>query len=153
MRRKDREVTDFTEIAGILSRADTFRLGINGSPYPYVVPLSFGMDASGGKIVLFFHGAAEGFKHDLLARDPNVCVEADAMRGYAAAEGGYTAAYESFIGFGKARAVTGAEALRGLDLLMERCGFAGAPYDRSAPDYTRVYRIDLISFTGKRRVI
>jgi len=153
MRRADREVTDFEEIVDILRRADTLRLGLHGAPYPYVVPLSFGYEAAGGGIALFFHGAAQGLKHELLRRDPHVCVEADVFHRYAEVPGGVTTVYESFIGFGVARRVTGARAAKGLDLLLAHCGFAGYAYDSAALESTWVYEIALDTFTGKRRTV
>ena len=152
MRRADREVTGFHEIADILRRADTIRLGLHGAPYPYVVPLSFAMEAGEGKVVLYFHGAKEGLKHDLLARNPHVCVEADIFHGYAEAPGGVTTQYESFIGFGTAVRVYGEEAAKGLDLLLARCGCEGYTYDAAALEGTAVYKIELESFTGKRNL-
>lgn len=152
MRRAEREVTGFSEIADILRRADTIRLGLCAAPYPYVVPLSFGFEAAEGKIALYFHGAGEGLKHELIARDPHVCVEADILHRYASASGRVTAEYESFIGFGRAERVSGGEAAKGLALLLEHCGFAGLPYDPGALEVTAVYKIALDSFTGKRNL-
>lgn len=153
MRRSDREVTDFTEITDILRRADTMRLGLLDEPYPYVVPLAFGFEASDEEITLYFHGAAEGLKHDLIQRNPHVCVEADILHRYAAIGTNVTAEYESFIGFGKAECITGDEAVNGLDLLLEHCGYGGFEYDRAALEVTRVYKVELDTFTGKRRKI
>jgi len=157
MRRHDREVSDFRELADILRRADTIRLGLQAEPYPYVVPLSFGFEASidklsGNNISLYFHGAREGFKHDLLARNPQVCVEADIFHRYAAVPGSVTAEYESFIGFGRAARVSGKEAIHGMDLLLAHCGFEGFTYDRAALDVTWIYKIELDSFTGKHNL-
>ncbi len=67
MRRSDRKITDFDEIVSVLRRCDTVRLGINGGDYPYVVPLSFGMEVLGGKVHIYVHGAKEGHKHDLIS--------------------------------------------------------------------------------------
>ena len=150
MRRTDREVTSFAEIVDILSRADTMRLGVNGEPYPYVVPLSFAVETGQGTLALYFHGAKQGLKHDLLARNPHVCVEADIFHGCAEVPGGVTTKYESFIGFGRAVRVYGEEAAKGLDLLLARCGYGGYAYDAAALEGTAVYKIDLESFTGKR---
>ena len=151
MRRTDREVTDFDEISGILRRADTIRLGMNGEPYPYVVPLSFGFSAAGRRIALYFHGAGEGLKHELLRRDPRVCVEADIFHRYAEVSGGITTEYESFIGFGRAARVAGEEAARGMELMLEHCGFSGYVYTRAALEATTIYKIELERFSGKRR--
>ena len=153
MRRADREITDFDELTDILRRADTIRLGVHDTPYPYVVPLSFGFEAKDGQIALYFHGAAQGFKHELLARDPYVCVEADIFHGYARTPGGITTEYESFIGFGACVRVSGEEAAYGIDLLLEHCGCAGYAYDPAELAHTWVYKITLESFTGKRRQV
>jgi nitroimidazol reductase NimA-like FMN-containing flavoprotein (pyridoxamine 5'-phosphate oxidase superfamily) len=151
MRRSDREITDFNEIVGVLRRADTIRLGLRGDPYPYVVPLSYGFEASDGKIAIYFHGAKEGLKHDLIKQNPRVCVEADIFHCYAETGDSVTTEYESFIGFGTAALVTGGEAVKGLDLLLAHCGYEGFEYDHSVLDITAVYKIELESFTGKGR--
>jgi nitroimidazol reductase NimA-like FMN-containing flavoprotein (pyridoxamine 5'-phosphate oxidase superfamily) len=154
MRRSDREITDYNEIIDILRRADTIRLGLHDEPYPYVVPLSFGFEESDGVIKIYFHGAKEGLKHDLIAKNPHVCAETDILHRYAeSSPGSITAEYESFIGFGTAELVTGDEAVKGLDLLLAHCGYAGYEYDRAALNFTAVYRIILDSFTGKRRFL
>jgi nitroimidazol reductase NimA-like FMN-containing flavoprotein (pyridoxamine 5'-phosphate oxidase superfamily) len=150
MRRSDREVTDFNEITDILNRADTIRLGLQDEPYPYVVPLSFGLEAENGVITLFFHGAKEGLKHDLIRANPKVCAEADIFRRYIETSGGVTTEYESVIGFGKCELVSGGEAVKGLDLLLAHCGFGGFEYDSKVLDIAAVYKITLESFTGKR---
>ena len=153
MRRSDREVTGFNEITDILRRADTLRLGLHDDPYPYIVPLSFGYEAAEGRISLYFHGATEGLKHKLIKHNPHVCVEADIFHRYAEVGGGITTEYESFIGFGKAERVTGTQAAKGLDLLLEHCGYVGYSYTQAELDATGVYKITLESFTGKRRRI
>jgi nitroimidazol reductase NimA-like FMN-containing flavoprotein (pyridoxamine 5'-phosphate oxidase superfamily) len=151
MRRSDREVTDFHEITDILWRCDTIRLGLHDEPYPYVVPLSFGMEAADGKITLYFHGATEGQKHDLIRANPHVCVEASIFHRYAATGASATTEYESVIGFGKAELVSGEEAIKGLDLLLTHCGFDGLAYDHRVLARTAVYKVALDTFTGKRR--
>jgi len=153
MRRQDREVTDFAKITDILRRADTIRLGLHGDPYPYVVPLSFGFEVADGKITLYFHGATEGLKHDSIQKNPLVCVEADILHRYATVENNVTAEFESFIGFGKAERVSDDEAVKGLDLLLAHCGYSGFEYDKAALNHTWVYKIELESFTGKRRTL
>lgn len=152
MRRNDREVTEFGQIADILRRTDTLRLGLHDEPYPYIVPLSFGIDAEDGKITLYFHGAKEGLKHKLIAANPRVCVEADIFHRYVGLPGSATCEYESVVGFGVAALIDGPEAEYGLDRLMTHCGFSTA-WDRKLLDITAVYKIQLTSFTGKRRFV
>ena len=153
MRRKDREVTGFAEIADIISRADIIRLGLHNGTYPYVVPVSFGFEAVNDSITFYFHGAKEGLKHDLIALNSNVCVETDIFHGNIEVHDGISTEYESVIGFGKARLVTGEEAEKGIRLLLEHNGYAGYEYDAEALNNTRVYKIELDSFTGKRLAV
>lgn len=154
MKRKDREITDFKEIADILERCGVIRLGLNGHDYPYTVPLSFGFEVIGSIITVYFHGAAAGHKHELIAADSRVCVEADILSGYTENRYGVTTGYESVIGFGRAVAVTGGEALHGLRLILEHCGYGGYNVaECGALDGTLVYKVALDSVTGKRNLI
>jgi len=152
MRRKDRAVKSWHEIIDILQRADTIRLGINGDPFPYVVPLSFGFEDCAGEIRLYFHGAKEGFKHTLLEQNNHVCIEADILHKYEETEASLTARYESIIGFGTAESVQGEEAARGMDLMCAHCGYPDFAYDPAALDFVRIYRVTLTHVTGKKNI-
>ncbi|GHU56977.1 MFS transporter [Clostridia bacterium] len=153
MRRSDRQITDFDEIVDVLRRADTIRLGLHDEPYPYVVPLSFGFEVADGKIELYFHGAKESFKHELIAKNANVCVETDIFHGYAEVPKSVTTEYESVIGFGVCVLMEGDEAARGLNLLLTHCGFDGFAYDRAVLDVTAIYKVTFERVTGKRRFV
>ncbi|MCL2518922.1 MAG: pyridoxamine 5'-phosphate oxidase family protein [Oscillospiraceae bacterium] len=153
MRKTDREIKNFDEIIDILRRAETIRLGINGNPYPYVVPVSFGFEVVNGVVIIYFHGAKEGFKHELLAKDNHVCVEADIFHRYLKLEHGISVEYESVIGFGTAEIVHGEEAVRGMALALEHCGFGDYNYDLRELENVHIYKITLPEITGKRRKI
>ena len=130
MRRKNREVADMNEILDILRCCDTIRLGLTGADGPYVVPVSFGLDLSGEKPVVYFHCARKGMKVDLLASDKRVCIEGDIFLGYEVETHGITTRYESAIGFGECEVVEdNAEILKGLQLICEHCGFEDVPLD------------------------
>ena len=103
MRRSDREITNRNDIIEILHKTETIRLGINGDPYPYVVPLSFGFEDADGVLTLYIHGAKEGHKHRLLEINNHVCVEADIFYRYAETTTGLTCEYDSFIWYGGTR--------------------------------------------------
>ncbi len=153
MRKKEREIREFADIVDVLRRCDTIRLGICGGEYPYVVPLSFGYETENEKLVLYVHGAAEGKKHDLLAANNKVCVEADLCHRFVDTGASVTAEYESVIGYGTAEKAAGADVEKGLALLLEHCGFAGHPYDRGVLRVLTVYKITLDAVTGKRRTV
>ncbi|MCE5189807.1 MAG: pyridoxamine 5'-phosphate oxidase family protein [Eubacteriales bacterium] len=152
MRRTDREIGDLSEIAGVLRRCDTIRLGIADAKAPYVVPVSFGYELQGGRIAVYFHGALAGRKAELLQERPLVCVEADLCHGFVEnGHGGLTCDFESVIGYGTAELLEGEEKRHGLELLLEHCG---VPHYQCTPEVTAVtavYRIVLDTVTGKRR--
>jgi hypothetical protein len=155
MRKKDREITSFQEIIEVLDECDTIRLGLQGEEYPYVVPLSFGFEAAGDRIILYAHGAGEGYKHDLIAKNNHVCVEADVLRGYVAHGTGVTADYRSVIGFGTIEyAEDLEERTKGLQLLLDHCRMSGAGYSArecALRPITTVLKITLTSVSGKQR--
>ena len=153
MNRKDREITNPAEAIALLARCDTLRLGLNSPDGPYVVPLSFGLEASGERPIVYFHCAQRGLKSDCIRRDPRVCVEADVCHGMVRTARGATARYESFIGFGTAVEVHGDEKLRGLKALLAHCGMTDYPLAECGNlAHTAVYKIELTRFSGKRNM-
>lgn len=152
MRKSDREITDFDGVAAVLGKCDTFRLGLYGEDYPYVVPLSYGFEAKDGKIDVYFHCATEGKKLALIGRDNRACAEFDLLNGYVDTGHSLTADYESVICFGRVYPCEGGEKVKGLRLLLEHCGYAGhGAEDCAAMPIVAVYRFTAESFTGKKR--
>ena len=153
MRRRDREITDRAEMLMILERCPVLHLGLSREDGPYVVPLSFGWEEKDERVYLYVHGAREGLRHDLRARDNRVCVEADRFLGYARTSSSVTCQYESVIGFGRAEIVAGEEARHGLELILQHCGYGDVPVDGKTLEITGVWRITLSQLTGKRRTV
>lgn len=151
MRRRDREIKDRAEILGMLDRCQVLHLGLTGEAGPYVVPLSFGWEEQDGQVVLYVHGATEGRRHTMLARDNRVAVAADNFDRYVEGPGGISCVYESIMGEGVAEPVTGAEAQHGMDCILRHCGYAGYQCPGDAMAHTSLWRITLHSLTGKRR--
>lgn len=77
MRRSDREIIDEQELLQVISECDVCRLALNDEEVPYILPLNFGEEVSDGRLYLYFHGAAEGRKYDLISRDPQTAFEMD----------------------------------------------------------------------------
>lgn len=152
MRKSDREIRDYNEILRLLDECQTIRLALHDEPYPYVVPLSYGWEDRDGKLFVYFHCAKEGKKLDLIAKNGNVCFEADCLAGYKSTNHGVTADYRSLVAFGKAERVYGEELVRGLELLLKHCRVEGySARECAAMDITAVVRITVDGITGKRR--
>lgn len=154
MRRKEREVMDFSEITDILSRCQTVRIAMKGEEYPYMVPVSFGFEVIDGKIVIYVHGASVGLKNDYLAEDNRVCVEADIFYKIEPTERGITTRYESVIGFGHYEQLTTKEdKIMALRIMTERYGFCDYPLDRCRGlEMANVFRIVVEKVSGKRNL-
>jgi nitroimidazol reductase NimA-like FMN-containing flavoprotein (pyridoxamine 5'-phosphate oxidase superfamily) len=152
MRKAEREIKDFEELVRLVGRCDTIRLGLLDEGAPYIVPLSFGYEVVNGKIALYFHGAVEGRKVDLIAKNRRVCVEGDLCHGFVDnGHGGLTCDFESFIGYGDCVLVSGEDAKKGIALLMAHCGKPEISCPPEVMAITAVYRIELDEVTGKRR--
>lgn len=154
MRRKDREVQNKTEVFDILNRCNTIRIGMQGDQYPYVVPVSFGMEVVDDKAVIYFHCAQQGMKVDLLKATPYVCVEGDLFLQVEKTAHGITTRYESVIGFGECQFITDIDEVKhGLTVLLEHYGCYGYPLDRCMGiSHLLLGKIVLDQITGKKNL-
>ncbi|MCD8375470.1 MAG: pyridoxamine 5'-phosphate oxidase family protein [Oscillospiraceae bacterium] len=154
MNRTEREVTSREEILDILSRCPVIRLGFQGEPYPYVVPVCFGMEVVGELPVLYFHCARRGLKLELLRANSHVCVEGDIFIKTEPISHGITARYESVIGFGTCELLEEPEEiLKGLRLLNQKYGYNDYPLDRCRGlEAVQAAKITVEAITGKRNL-
>ena len=75
MRRRDREVTDLTEIKAIVEKNMILHLGLFDEEFPYVIPLHYGYEyrEETDQFYFFTHTVRdEGIKIDLIHQNPNV---------------------------------------------------------------------------------
>ena len=153
MRRSDREITNLEDILAVMRRCGVCRLALNDGGWPYIVPLSFGMEESGDSLRLFFYSALEGHKTDLLRADQRAVFKMDrSLRlEYDAGLGYCTCYYESVMGRGRVRILEGDEKRHALDVLMEHYHPGqGAWFNTSALPLTLVFALDVEEITGKR---
>ena len=152
MRRNDRAVTDPVEIVDIMARCEVLHLAIAAQPAPYLLPVNFGMEPDG--MTLYVHGAMEGTKYDLLARNNHVGFEMECTNGLVLDETGHscTMNYESVMGWGIVSEVTAPdEKLHALDRIMRQYHAEDFPYSRAVADRTRILCLRIQERTGKRR--
>ena len=121
---------------------------------PYLVPLNFGYHREGEKLTLYFHGAFEGRKMELLRNRPRVSFEMDCGHELTGKDTAcsYGFLFQSVIGWGTAEIVEGeAEKILGLERLMfHQTGreFSITPKEAAS---VAVFRIQVESLTGKAR--
>lgn len=149
MRRKDKEITNKTEIETIIKKAPVCRIAICDNGIPYVVPVCFGYDGNR----LYFHSAHEGWKIDILKRNNNVCFEMDIDHNLVKSGNpcSWSMEYSSVIGSGKAFFVEDPEEKRkALGIIVEH--YSGKSYgfsDEAVSDVT-VIKIEIEKISGKK---
>lgn len=154
MRRSDREIKDKADIIEIIAKCDACRLAFSDNNIPYIVPMNYGYEYEEGKLTLYFHGANDGKKHDIIAKNPTACFEMDCSHRLVEADEAskYTMEYESVIGIGKVSYITEkAEKTKALKQLMKHYA---KDKTFSFPDHViegvTVFRLDVSEFSGKR---
>ena len=150
MRRKEKEITDKSEIESIIRKSMVCRLGLADDSTPYVVPLCFGYDNG----ALFFHSAKEGRKIEILKKNNQVCFEFDIAP--EVQPGGREACawgmkYRSVIGFGKASFIEDPEKRRkALDIIMRQYADGDFEYSEKSFEKALVIKVEIESMTGKK---
>ncbi|WP_207952311.1 pyridoxamine 5'-phosphate oxidase family protein [Paenibacillus turpanensis] len=159
MRKMTRECTDRELIERFLQDAKTGFLGLADEGVPYVIPLNYvWMDNS-----IYFHGADEGRKIQMMRRNPRACFTVSEEYGTIAdpVPAETDTAYMSVILFGRAEAVTDLEeATRAMQQLLEKYvpGYYNHPlaashvdkYRSSMGSRTAVYKITDVTVSAKR---
>ena len=148
MRRKDKEITDQSEIEAIIAQSLVCRLAMADENGPYIVPLCFGYH----KNTLYFHSAVRGKKIDILRNNPRVCFEFDSdceiQSGETACKFGMK--YRSVIGFGTAIFIDDPNDKRkALDVITANYTDGQFTYTDEVIRKTAVIKVDIDTLTGK----
>jgi nitroimidazol reductase NimA-like FMN-containing flavoprotein (pyridoxamine 5'-phosphate oxidase superfamily) len=149
MRRKDREITDRTEIDAIIRAGKVMHLALADNNIPFLVPVFYAYD---GKAI-YFHSAPAGTKIEILKRNNNVCFEISIDHGIIASARAcdFEAQHRTVIGFGKAVFVADeAEKIKALDGIVAQFSDQKFEYPQMNLDRTAVIRIDIASLHGKQ---
>lgn len=157
MRRKDREVTDISDIITIIDKCHVMRVAFVDGTKPYIVPLNFGYDLNEkGELALYFHCAREGRKLEIIKTNNQVCFETDCsfelIKDIDACK--WAAKYESVVGTGTMEVVTDDDEKQlGMTRIMEKYGFEGAPeFTPAVFARTLILRLGVSDVTGKRNI-
>jgi len=149
MRKKDKEITDIKEIERIIKKAIRCRIGLVDNGEPYVVPVSFGYE----KNALYFHGALEGRKVELIKKNNQICFEIDTDVKVVRSEEPckWAMKYRSVIGVGRAYILeSDEEKCHGLRLIMKHYSGDEFSFPKPKLDKTLVVKVNIRSITGKQ---
>ena len=154
MRRADTEVTEFEDIIDIIKKCDVCRIALNNENYPYILPLNFGMSVKDKRIELYFHGAMDGTKYDLMQKDNRVSFEMDCEHRLVTDEksGSCTMEYRSVIGQGHIEILSDEEKYEALCILMKHYHKEEFPFNKAVMSRTKVFKLVVENMTGKVRM-
>lgn len=153
MRRKDREISFKEEIIKIIQEEGICRLAIKDEPYPYIVPMNYGIEIDDEQINLYFHSAIEGKKIDLIKKDNRVGFEIDRNQGlvYDTEKGSCSMLYECVIGNGEIIFLNGDEKIKALCLILQHHGRGkDFPISEAMVERTICFKLVVNEVTGKK---
>ena len=150
MRRSEKEITDYKEIAAIMEKAAVCRIALVDGDYPYIIPVNFVVREN----CLYFHSSREGRKIDLLRKNNQVCFEMDIDVEIVRRDVSCfcSTRYWSVIGFGRALFLnTTDEKIKALNYLMEKYAGPGSfSYKAEALEKVVAICIRIEKITGKK---
>ncbi|MDR3001836.1 MAG: pyridoxamine 5'-phosphate oxidase family protein [Fibromonadaceae bacterium] len=155
MRRKDKEIVDVNDKINVVKKCKVCRLALSENDMPYIVPLNYGYIFENETLTLFFHGAVEGKKLDIIRINSNACFEIDCDRNLVEGKTplDYGFAFKSIIGFGKIVILEEAnEKTYGLNQIMKHQTEKDTIYDFTNEQLKGVcvYKMLVETFTGKQ---
>lgn len=151
MRRKEKEITEQSEIERILSRAQIIHLGMCDGDQPYVLPMNFGYHDG----AIYLHSAKVGRKIETLRKNNKVCFNAEIDLGLIkpADEGNPCAfgmRFRSIVGFGTAEIIEDeAGVIKGLNALMSQYSDNEYTFPAKGLARTAIIKITIESMTAK----
>ncbi len=121
---KEREITNIDEIDKFLSGARVCRIALKGKEFPYIIPMLFGYNLTGGKLEMYFRCEIKGKKTELLKENNEAAFEIDVLYDVIKDEKicGYEAVYKSMTGIGTIEFITGVDKITGLSRINQKYG-------------------------------
>ena len=154
MTKRERQITDLTQIRHILDTGKVLHLGLAVNDEPYVVPMNYGYTMEDGKLVLYLHSAVRGKKLDMIRANPRVFFELDCA--LAPFEGQkpcqYGLVYSSVMGRGTASILEDVEEKkRAMVYLMKTQTQKDFEFRDEWVSIVAVIRIDVEEYSAKHR--
>lgn len=155
MRKAERKIEDTERIRQIIKNCHMLTLALNGDGCPYVVPLNFGVKEEGGAWTLYFHGAGQGTKIDLMKADSRAsfCIVSGESLELKVPACKTTMLYDSVCGTGTIEFVSEKEEKReALNCLMSQYDPQNAGnfnFQEEAIERVTIYKLVVKTITGK----
>ena len=154
MTKRERQITDLSQIQDILDRGKVLHLGLCADNMPYVVPMNYGYTMEGEKLTVYLHSAVRGKKLDLLRANPNVffSIDCDHIPFTGKLPCQYGLAYSSIMGRGTAQLVEDVEEKKNaMSILMKTQTGKDFSFEDRLVSIVAVIRIDVAEYTAKHR--
>lgn len=154
MTRRELEITDPEKIREILDKSRILHLGLVDDGLPYIVPMNYGYRMEDGKLTIYLHGAAKGYKLDVIRKNPVCCFEMECevvpFEGKIACQ--YGTSYSSLMGRGTAVIVEDPqEKIAAMSMLMKTQTGKEFEFTEKLVSIVSVIRIDVSVYTAKHR--
>ena len=150
MRRKDKEITNPSDLEMILQKAQVCRIGLIDGDMSYIVPVHYGFNDGN----LYIHAAKEGKKIDLIKINPKVCfeVELDHKIVNTGIPCNWSTSYKSIIGYGAASLLTNIEEKKtALKILVNHYSHnTDYEFSKKMLDSVVIIKISIDNMTGKQ---
>ncbi len=156
MTRREQEVTDIKEIQSILDECKVLHLGLVDGDEPYVVPMNYGYTLADGKLTIYLHAATQGYKLDLIDKNPKVFFQMNCdivpFEGEKPCQ--YGIAYKSVMGRGIAELVDDVEVKKeALSVFMKTQTGKDFKFEDRMVSIVSIIKIDVIEYTAKCRLL
>ena len=156
MTRRERQITDETQIMDILDKGKVLHLGLAVDNEPYVVPMNYGYVKEDGKLVIYLHSAVRGKKLDMIRTNPKVFfeIDCDLLPFESELPCQYGISYSSVMGRGTARIVEDVEEKKqAMSILMKTQTGKDFTFEDRLVSIVAVIRIDVDAYTAKHRPV
>ena len=152
--RREKLITDIDTVIDILEKSKVVHLGLVDGDEPYVVPMNYGYTMDDGKLTLWFHGATQGRKYDIIRKNPKVFFEMECdlqpFEGEVACK--YGISYSSLMGRGIAVIVEDSQEKQdALKFLMKTQTGMDFEFNDKLASVVGVIRVDVSDYTAKHR--
>ena len=156
MTRRELEVNDPKEIISILDKCKIVHIGLVDEGMPYIVPMNFGYLMENEKLTLIMHCAVNGYKLDVIRKNPNACFEMEcdvqAFEGRVACQ--YGTAYASLMGRGNIVIVEDTQKkIEFMTAFMKSQTGKEFDFNEKLVSIVTILKLDVSEYTAKRRLL